>query len=32
MACENKEVVAACLYKVKVRNHLEKIVANFSGD
>jgi hypothetical protein len=30
MACENKEVVAACLYKVKVRNHLEKIDANFS--
>ena len=30
MACENKDFVAACLYKVKVRNHLGKICANFS--
>jgi hypothetical protein len=29
MACENKEFVAACLYKVNVRNHLGKIVVNF---
>ena len=29
MACENKEFVAACLYKVNVRNHLGIIVVNF---